>query len=263
MGCILKIPLKTPRLIAGAGAGALYACLVYAVNIPNLSCAIIRILFASLIVCISFGFASAAAVIKRTCIFIALTVALAIAMLGILYFTNMGIRLGGVIRNGVFYFNIPLHYMIFCTLGAYILIFTAEKIFKKASVRSFSRVKLYRCGKAVELKALVDTGNMLCDPLSGRKVIIAESGILAPLFPFCIEDVLNDNLDASHLPDGFRLIPYSSIGKSNGLLAAFVPELVEIDSKKTDNIITAVFDGTLSANGDYNALIGPDITERT
>ena len=61
------------------------------------------------------------------------------------------------------------------------------------------------------------------------------------------------------MPEGFRLIPYNSIGKKDGLLVAFVPDLVEIDSKKANNIITAVFDGVLSSSGDYNALIGPNM----
>lgn len=258
MRCILKLPLKSFRLLMGGGIGALYSCIVYALNMPFLSSAIMRLVFAVAIVGVSFGF-SGISLIKRTFVFIALTVAMGVAMLGILYFTNIGIRLGGVIKNGVFYFNIPLGYMAFCSAGAYILVYSLEKVFKKASCRSFSRVKIYRYGKAVELTALVDTGNMLCDPLSGRKVLIAEAETLSPLFAFCIEDILKDGFKPELLPEGFRLIPYNSIGKKDGLLVAFVPDLVEIDSKKEDNIITAVFDGVLSGSGDYNALIGPNI----
>ena len=259
MRCIMKLPLKSARFLLGGSIGALYACMVYTFNLPMMSSVIMRLVFAAIIVSVSFGFVNISAVIKRTLVFIALTLAMGVAMLGLLYFTNMGIRLGGVIKNGVFYFNIPLNYMIFCTLGAYILVYTAEKLFKKASVRSFSRVKIYRLGKAVELTALVDTGNMLSDPLSGRKVLIAEARTLAPLFSFCIEDILKESFLSESLPDGFRLIPFSSIGKKDGLLAAFVPDLVEIDSRKADNIITAVFDGALSGSGDYNALIGPNM----
>ena len=259
MKCILKLPMKPVRAFMGGSAGALYACLVYTVKTDALSCVAMRLLFAALIVTLSFGTGNFICILKRTLVFIALTIALGIAMLGILYFTDLGIRLGGIIKDGVFYFNIPLHYMIFCTLGAYILIFVWEKLFKKSASRSFSRVKIHHFGKAVELTALVDTGNMLSDPISGRKVLIAEAQMLSPLFNFSIENILKDSFESAYLPEGFRLIPYSSIGKKDGLLAAFVPDEVEIDSKKADNIITAVFDGALSGSGDYNALIGPDI----
>ena len=259
MRCILKLPLKSFRLLLGGCTGALYSCLVYTVNLPFMSSAIMRLAFAVAIVGVSFGFSGTASLVKRTFLFIALTIAMGVAMLGLLYFTNMGIRLGGVIKNGVFYFNIPLKYMVFCSVGAYILVYCLEKVFKKASYRSFSRVKIYRYGKAVELTALIDTGNMLCDPLSGRKVLIAEAEMLSPLFAFCIEDILKEGFKPEVLPEGFRLIPYNSIGKKDGLLVAFVPDLVEIDSKKANNIITAVFDGVLSSSGDYNALIGPNM----
>ena len=259
MKCLLKLCSKPARLLGGGALGALYACIVYTTDVPLLSSVAIRILFASAIVGASFGFVSTACIVKRTVIFIALTVAMGVAMLGILYFTKLGIKLGGVVKNGVFYFDIPLHYILLCTFGAYALILILEKVFKKATSRSFSKIIIYRFGKAVELTALVDTGNMLSDPLTGRKVIIAEAGILAPLFNFCIEDVLKENFEYGSLPDGFRLIPYCSIGKKNGLLAAFVPDMVEIDSIKSDNTITAVFNGVLSGSGDYNALIGPNI----
>ncbi len=256
LGYILKLPLKTVRIILASAVGAIYSCLVFVGDFSALSSLVMRFLFACLIVVTAFGANGVFSVIKRSLIFILLTVAMGTLMLAFLYFSNMGIRLGGVIKNGVFYFDIPTHYIIFFSVGAYFLIVAFQKLIKRSTKRSFARIKLYRLGKAVELTALIDTGNMLTDPLTGRKVIIAEAKTLSPLFSFDIENMLSDE---ENLPLGFRLIPYSSIGKKNGLLAAFVPDLVEIDAKKADNVITAVFDGVLSGRGDYNALIGPNL----
>ncbi len=259
LGYILRLPLKAVRILLGAIVGAVYSCLAFTGDFDNLASLAIRVLFAVLIVITAFGISGIISVIKRTVLFVALTVAMGVVMLAVLYFSRLGIRLGGVIKNGVFYFDIPTHYMLLCSLASYVVILALEKLFKRSAKRSYSRIKLYRLGKTVELTALVDTGNMLCDPFTGRKVIIAEAKILSPLFSFDIDTILTDNPCGDNLPEGFRLIPYSSIGKKDGLLAAFVPDAVEIDHKKADNVITAVFDGVLSGSGDYNALIGPNV----
>ena len=257
VGYLLKLPCKTLKILLAASLGSVYSCLIFFGNFSALSSVLVKLGFAALIMLLSFGLCPVRAVIKRTCLFMLLTAVYGIVILGVMYFTDLGLHLGGVIRNGVFYFSVPTHYILLCSGAIYGALHFTEKFFKKATLRSFSRIKLARLGKTVELTALVDTGNMLKDPLTGRKVIIAEAKKLSPLFGFDIESLLSENFRPDSLPEGFRVIPFSSIGKKNGLLAAFVPDTVEIDSEKKDNIITAIFDGTLSKSGDYNALMGP------
>ena len=254
-GYIMKLPRHPIRVLASAAEGAAYSCLMFVCNLSAVTSMAIRLCFAALMIVTAFGTCSVRALLKRTAVFILLTVAQGIAMLAVLYFTKAGIRLGGVIKNGVFYFNIPAGYMIICSIGAYILIHIAEKLIKRTFHRSFARIKLKHLGKTVELKALIDTGNMLRDPLSGKKVLIAEAQKLTPLFEFDLRSI--SPVEPNGLPRGFRLIPFSSIGKENGLLAAFVPDAIEVEDAEQKDIIAAVFDGTLSQNGDYDALIGP------
>ena len=251
-GYILKLPFRALRILIASIVASIYSCIAFVLESGTLNSLIMRFLFAALIVSSAFGVKNVFSVIKHTFAFVGITILTGVAFLGILYFSGLGIRLGGVIRNGIFYFDIPSHYMVLCTVVTFSVICILEKLIKKNSKRSFIRIKLYRFGRAVELKALIDTGNMLSDPLSGRKVIIAEAKTLSPLFDFDME-----SLGKETLPEGFRLIPYSSIGQKNGLLAAFVPDTVEIESTQRNNMIAAVFDGTLSESGDYNALIGP------
>ncbi len=114
----------------------------------------------------------------------------------------------------------------------------------------------------ITLRALRDTGNCLRDPMSGKSVAVADSKLLRPLFPDC--------LDALHLEDPgclvskiscnkayerrFRLIPYSSLGNSKGLLAAFRPDSIHIDGKETDDVLIAISHDLISQNGTYNAI---------
>lgn len=253
-GTVLKLTVKPWRLMASASVGALYSCFTFVGDFGALSSVAMRISFALLITLTAFGSCPIRQLIKRCALFFLFTVTFGLITLGVLYFSDIGLKLGGVIKNGVFYFNIPMWYMICCCTLAYIAISIGEKLLKKHTCRSYAKVKLEHLGKSVELKALIDTGNMLKDPFTGKKVLIAEADVVSPLFDFDAKSIS----DWENLPEGFRLIPFSSLGTSNGLLAAFVPDVVSVESVPKNDIITAVFSGTLSQSGDYNALIGPE-----
>ncbi|MCH5340250.1 MAG: sigma-E processing peptidase SpoIIGA [Acetatifactor sp.] len=68
--------------------------------------------------------------------------------------------------------------------------------------------------KAVQLEVigLVDSGNTLTEPISGKPVCIVTEQILSSL--------------KGDLPDGYRAVPYHSIGKKRGILEGYqLPEL--------------------------------------
>ena len=253
---VLKLSAKPLRMLTSAALGALYSCLSFVGDFGILSSVAMRICFALLITLTAFGLCSIGQLFKRCAVFFLLTVSFGIIALGVLYFSDIGLKLGGVIKNGVFYFNIPMWYIILCCMISYLVITLWEKLFKKRTSRSFAKVTLEHLGKKVELKALVDTGNMLRDPFSGKKVLIAEAKVISTLFDFDTDTILSGNCE--NLPEGFRLIPFSSLGAPNGLLAAFVPDVISVESVTKSDIITAVFSGNLSQSGDYNALIGPE-----
>ena len=84
--------------------------------------------------------------------------------------------------------------------------------------------------KKLKLKAMLDTGNMLKDPISGTPVVVVEKQKLYSILP----DNLLDNTDKIIGGDGnnilnnieekekylskFRMLPFSSVGKQNGLM---------------------------------------------
>ncbi len=69
-------------------------------------------------------------------------------------------------------------------------------------------VELYIEEEPIVCKGLMDTGNSLRDPISGRPVIVVNEKLL--------EKEMNQ-LKELH-PNRIRVIPYSSVGKQNGLL---------------------------------------------
>lgn len=80
-------------------------------------------------------------------------------------------------------------------------------------------------GCEITLHALVDSGNLLRDPVSGRSVIVADRESLARQLPEEVRKVLRDPLSATagiHA-ERLRLIP-AETASGKALLPAFLPE---------------------------------------
>lgn len=92
------------------------------------------------------------------------------------------------------------------------------------------RATLRKDGSVMTVTALIDSGNSLAEPVSGRPVSIVEEEVFRELWKGGIQ--------------GFRAIPYHSIGKSHGILEGYLlPELcLEIDGVKKEfrNVYIAV-----------------------
>ncbi len=63
----------------------------------------------------------------------------------------------------------------------------------------------------------------------------------------------------------FRLIPFSSLGKQNGMLLGFKPDFVEVEfdgiNKSLRNIVIGIYDKNITKNQEYTGLVGLDILE--
>ena len=61
-----------------------------------------------------------------------------------------------------------------------------------------------------------------------------------------------------------KLIPYSSLGKQNGILLGIKPEYVKISTEENERIINAIigiYNKSLTKRGEYRALIGVECIE--
>ena len=60
-----------------------------------------------------------------------------------------------------------------------------------------------------------------------------------------------------------KLIPYSSLGKQNGMLVGIKPEYIEIENeeqiKKIENVIIGIYNKSLTKKGEYRALVGIEL----
>lgn len=102
----------------------------------------------------------------------------------------------------------------------------------------------------ITLKALIDSGNSLRDPISGAPVCIAEKEALSGVISFTD-------------PENFRVIPYHSIGKSHGLLRAVFAEQIKVQKDEKEmcfsRVLFALYEGKISQSGDYQVILHPDL----
>ena len=132
-------------------------------------------------------------------------------------------------------------------------------------------VKVIYKEKEIIIKAIIDSGNLLKDPITGASVVIIEKQNLKGI----IEEEVLENLEKiisgqyevlnDEYISKFRLIPFSSLGKQNGMLLGFKPDLVEIEFDgivtKKEKIIIGIYDKEISKGREYTGIVSLDSLE--
>ena len=130
----------------------------------------------------------------------------------------------------------------------------------KKKEREILDVELFCFERRAAFRALVDTGNSLSDPLSGRRVMVvapaALRGLLGEYYPLFLLSDPTETLSAAAELDALRgrlrLIPYSAVG-GKGFLVAFRPDSLLIGGEEERELLVAL---SPSASGEgHEALI--------
>ena len=120
-------------------------------------------------------------------------------------------------------------------------------------------------GRRLALTALVDTGNTLSDPATGRPVMVAEGEKTAPLFPPgrapTAEELrdpaaLMERLAAEGWRSRCRLLPYRAVGVEHGLLLALRLDGAKVGGREWEGLLLALSPTPVTDGGGYSALIG-------
>jgi stage II sporulation protein GA (sporulation sigma-E factor processing peptidase) len=139
--------------------------------------------------------------------------------------------------------------IIFAGICVFIIIISGT-LFKRRSEIKETEIIIGFANKEVKLKAIVDSGNLLYDPISSLPVIVVNLNSIINLFDSkTLEFFLNDSityLSGNDLNDfenmkkfqtlKFRLIPLKSIAGVNNILPAFSPDYIKC--KKTNKKAT-------------------------
>ena len=179
------------------------------------------------------------------------------------------------IKNGVYIGTYPLKIALLGGIVGFIITYIAFKIIKNKATKEemIYKLKIKINDKTVEVNALLDTGNKLKDPITLVPVIVIEK---QKLYNFLPEEIL-ENIDKIIGGDSdklieenikymskFRVIPYNSIGKQNGLMLGFKADEVKIiideEERTIKNTIIGIFNQSFNSQT-YSALISLEIIE--
>ena len=255
-------PLRRWRFALGAGLGGVYAVAIFLPGLSFLAHPLCRLASVALMMVVSYG--GSRRLLRQGLLFVALTCAFGGGVVAIGLLGGTGLSLG----NGVFYSALDLKVVL---LSAAVCYGVLTLVFRRLARHSAANgelvpVRLRLGERMVDLTALVDTGNTLTDPVSGRPVVVAEGERTAPLFPREHRPGPGDLTDPAaaltRLGTGawrgrFRLLPYRSVGVDRGLLLAVRLDGLELDGQGRGPVLVALSPTPVSDGGGYQALVGP------
>lgn len=118
-------------------------------------------------------------------------------------------------------------------------------------------------GRRCRIQVLRDSGNVLRNPVDGQPVLVAESEAVRSLLPEAAaaiimggdgpEDKMAALYDAGFT--AFTLLPYHSIGCSEGLLLALKSDAIQAGSRRIPRALIALYHGKIG-RGVYHGLWG-------
>lgn len=190
------------------------------------------------------------------------------------------------IYSGISYFVIynfnvfSIKYIGISFVVSFILCYIFSKINNNGlnSKNRICNIEVYINNKNLKLQALIDSGNMVKDPVGGRDVIIIESDELKTVFDInylkflkgITEGKLLDTYDSeiekeNKVKDKYKyninIIPFYSLGNPNGILCGIKPDLVKVFYNGEiilNNVLLGIYFGQITENGEYTSIIGLD-----
>lgn len=271
-GLIAKSKISFLRIFFASLIGAIYAVSQYLSQLNIYSNTLIKILLSIIITFIAFNPQNVKNMCKQLILFYLTTFTFGGAATYLIYVLKPQ---DIIIKNGMYVGTYVLKVIfIGAILGTIILIisfkFAKNKITKKDMI---CKIKIKLNGKEIILNTMVDTGNMLREPITGNPVVVVEKMVLYDLIP---KEILNNTEsilggDFGKIPEDIKkeyiprlkIIPFSSLGKQNGMLIGIKPEKLEVINEQSvegkSSAIIGIYSKSLTKRGEYNALIGLEL----
>lgn len=271
-GLILKIKVSVLRLLLASFIGAIYVAMQYISNINLFSNIFIKIILSIIIIKIAFHPQNIKKMFKQLILFYLTTFTFGGVATYLIYVLKPQKI---VIKNGMYVGTYVLKVIFIGAILGTIILFIAFKISKNKITKKdmVCKVAIKLNGKKIVLNTMVDTGNMLKAPITGEPVVVVEKNSLYDVIP---KEILNNTEsilggDFENIPEDIKqeymsklkFIPFSSLGKQNGMLIGIKPQELKVinedtEEKKNDAIV-GIYNKSLTKRGEYNALIGIEL----
>ena len=271
-GVILKIKITHIRLILASLVGAIYTIIAYVSGLKIYSNIFLKFILSLIIIYIAFNPKNVKKLFKFTLIFYLTSFVFGGAAFALIYI----VKPQDILKNNGLILNSESLKVIFISaIIAFVIITIGFKVVKnKISAKDmYCNISIKLNHKEIETKAMIDTGNLLKEPITNTPVIVVEHTLLYECIPKEILNHLENILggDFSEIPENIKeeympklkVIPFSSLGKQNGMLLGIKAEEViiknEEENKSTENVIIGIYNKSLTKRGEYRALLGIEL----
>lgn len=273
---LYKSEIRWLRILAGAAAGAVYSFAAAFPQLQFLHFFWLKILFSLVMVAITFAPLKLKAYCTVTAIFYMVSFFLGGIFFGLLYFVQSNPYYSDIYDlsqkiSAYFYPALLATLCLFIIWNRFI-----NKFMKKSMVQNFFMVpiKIQFNQIEVQVKALIDTGNRLEDPISRVPVVVVEYKVLKDLFTAEIQSAMEgdrepnlmmvlESVSGTPWYTRFRVIPFTSLGRESGMLIGFRPDQLEVmnmgSTMVTSDVVIGIYRQELSPEGGYRALLHPDL----
>ena len=241
-------------LTLSAVIGAVYSLVILSLDSDGIVGGTVSILAAFLLTFVAYGKQKFSVLIKNTAVFYIVNFALGGGITALCNLLNMWQNKQNVMINGTFdvvYGDIPLGLLVILGPLCGLFSLVSGKLIKKKSAQRKCSLSITLDQTSVCIDALVDSGNLLTEPISGKPVIITAFEAVRRLIPLELFSLFKSR-DTSCLgictyASRVRVIPTSTVN-GKGILYALFPDRVTVDGKEVDVYIaispdTESFDG--------------------
>lgn len=265
-GLVQKEQMKNYKLIISSVIGAIYAIITYLGIIPIYSTLLMKVLLSAIMIYIAFDIHNVKKMCKTLLLFYLVSFAtggLALALLYLVAPQNIAFN------NGVLVGTYPMQITIIAGFLGFCIIQYVFKINKRMMKTKdlICDLEINMGEKTIQTKAFIDSGNTLKDPITQKAVIIIEKEKIEKALK-CrnmeYEQLLKNEGIQENQDIKFRLIPFKSIGKQNGMLLGVQAKYVKVIQKGEkeiilENVILGLYDKKINKN--YSALIGLELLQ--
>ncbi len=225
------------RIITAAVTGSAYACvhLMYLRGTGIIAWLLTYVIICTVMVFAAFGDKTLKGIVRNV-LMLYITIFIMGGMANVLYF-RMGIK------------NMPFLFILTGVAGISVSGFLSRKV---NCLSRCAEVILNNRGEEVRIMALVDSGNLLREPYSGRCVNV--------LSYECAGKLMEG--DDIYRQKGYMKIPYSSIGNESGMMDGFeIDEMTVCYRDKKyfrEKVIVGIYKGKKAFGDEYEMILNPE-----
>lgn len=267
---IVKSKVKIIRLILSATIGAIYSIALYITNMKIYTSIFSKFVLSIVMMYVAFKPQKVKKLCKQTIIFYLTSFIFGGVALYLVYYLKPEEIL---IKNGMYVGEYVLKVIILGAIFACIIVKISVNLIKSKIKCSYCKITIKLNEKEITTQAMIDTGNLVKEPITNAPVVIVESSLLEGIIPREIlknlDNILCGNLSniSQELQDIYisklRCIPFSSLGKENGMLVGIKASEIIVENedeiKVNKNIVLGIYDKSLTKKGEYRALIGTEL----